>query len=73
MCTLPHLADLRPAVPEKAFGRGPSIWGPVGSPRPGFSLQEEKNRQLYIILAIIVSVFSACAFVLIIYMLFFPR
>jgi len=38
----------------------------------GFSLQEEKNRQLYIILAIIISVFSACAFVLIFYMIFFP-
>ena len=32
----------------------------------------EKHRQLHIILAIIVSVFSACVFILVAYMLIFP-
>ena len=35
-------------------------------------IHDEKNRQLHIILAIIVSVFSACVIVLVAYMVIFP-
>ena len=35
-------------------------------------LHDEKNRQLHIILAIIVSVFSACVIILVAYMVIFP-
>ena len=42
----------------------------LDSPSPDYNA--EKHRQLHIILAIIVSVFSACVIILVAYMLIFP-